>query len=72
MAHFYLRRIGPDGVLALNVQVEISDGNRQVTVTLEPADLTVGQSAKMTRDEWARFVDGTAGGRGDRRSPSTS
>jgi hypothetical protein len=62
MTHLELRaRIGPDGVLTLNVPVGISEANRDVKVIVEPADAAVGHTTEMTRDEWARFVAETAG-----------
>jgi hypothetical protein len=62
MTHLELRtRIGPDGILTLNVPVGISEANREVKVIVEPANEEVGLTARMTRDEWARFVDETAG-----------
>jgi len=61
MTHLELRaRIGPDGVLTLNVPVGISEANREVKVTVEPADLA-GETTKLTQDQWARFVHETAG-----------
>jgi hypothetical protein len=62
MTHLELRaRIGPDGMLTLNVPVGMSEANQEVKVIVESADAAVGLTAKMTRDEWARFVDETAG-----------
>jgi hypothetical protein len=56
--------------LALNVPLGISDAIRELKVTVEPADLTVGQSTKTTRDERARIVGETAGAwRGDDERP---
>jgi len=62
MTHLELRaRIGPDGILSLNVPVGLSEANREVKVIVEPADAPVGRTAKMTQDAWERFVDETAG-----------
>ena len=62
MTHLELRaRIGPDGILTLNVPVGMSEANREVKVIVEPADAAVAPTPKMTRDDWARFVDQTAG-----------
>ena len=61
MTHLELRaRIGPDGVLTLNVPVGNSEANREVKVIVEPADLA-GETTKLTQDQWARFVQETAG-----------
>ena len=61
MTHLELRaRIGPDGILNLNVPVGISDANREVKVIVEPAE-TGGETTELTREQWARFVDETAG-----------
>jgi hypothetical protein len=54
-------RIGPDGILTLDVPVGISEANREVKVIVEPSDVGVAHTSKMTRDEWKRFVDETAG-----------
>ncbi len=61
MTHLELRaRIGPDGILNLNVPMGISDANREVKVIVEPADLG-GEITELTQEQWARFVDETAG-----------
>jgi hypothetical protein len=61
MIHLELRaRIGPDGILNLNVPVGISDANREVKVIVEPADKG-GGPIELTQEQWARFVDETAG-----------
>jgi hypothetical protein len=61
MTHLELRaRIGPDGILSLNVPVWISEANREVRVIVEPADV-VGVMTALTQEQWARFVDETAG-----------
>ena len=63
-------RIGPDGILSLNVPAGISEANREVNVIVEPVDAAVGQTAKMTPEEWKRFVDETAGAwKGDLERP---
>jgi len=63
-------RIGPDGVLTLNVPAGLSEANREVKVIVEPADVLVGKNAKMTPEEWARFVYETAGAwKGDLERP---
>jgi hypothetical protein len=54
-------RVGPDGILTLSVPVGIDEANREVTVVVQPAEAAVEPTAKMTREEWARFVDQTAG-----------
>jgi hypothetical protein len=50
-------RVGPDGVLALNVPVGTQDANREVIVTVRPSPTP----PKMTRDEWLQFIKETAG-----------
>jgi hypothetical protein len=72
MTHIELRtRIGPDGILSLSVPVGMSEANREVKVIVEPADVAVGKATKMTPEEWARFVDETAGAwKGDLERPA--
>jgi hypothetical protein len=72
MTHIELRtRIGPDGILSLSVPVGMSEANREVKVIVEPADVAVGKAAKMTPEEWPRFVDETAGAwKGDLERPA--
>jgi hypothetical protein len=71
MTHLELRaRIGPDGILSLNVPVGLSEANREVKVIVEPADTAMSESENLSRDDWARFVDETAGAwRGDLERP---
>jgi hypothetical protein len=71
MTHIELRaRIGPDGILSLTVPVGLSEANREVKVIVEPADGAMGKTNKVNRDDWARFVDETAGAwRGDLERP---
>jgi hypothetical protein len=54
-------RVGPDGILLLSVPAGMSEANREVKVIVESADVPLGSPAKMTPEEWARFVDETAG-----------
>ena len=62
MTHLELRaRIGPDGILTLNVPVGISEANREVKVIVESAEAAVRKAKNEVSDEWARFVDETAG-----------
>jgi hypothetical protein len=62
MTHIEVRtRVGPDGILTLSVPVGISEANREVKVIVEPADEIVKETARMFREERARFVDQTAG-----------
>jgi hypothetical protein len=53
-------RVGPDGILNLNVPVGISDANREVKIIVEPADM-VGEATEVTQEQWARFVAETTG-----------
>jgi hypothetical protein len=54
-------RIGPDGILTLSVPVGIAEANREVKVVIEPAKTPRKRRPKLTREEWAQFVDQTAG-----------
>jgi hypothetical protein len=54
-------RVGPDGVLTLSVPVGMSEANREVKVVVESAEDRVEHTARMSREEWARFVATTAG-----------
>jgi hypothetical protein len=62
VTHLELRaRIGPDGILTLTVPVGLSEANREVMVIVEPADMAVGKAKTVSRNDWVRFVDETAG-----------
>jgi len=50
-------RVGPDGVLRVNVPIGVADANREVTLTVEP----VAAKRPMTQDEWRRWVQAMAG-----------
>ncbi len=64
-------RVGPDGVLTLSVPVGISEANREVKVVVEAVEGRIGESPKMTREEWAQFVAATAGAwKGDLERPA--
>ena len=64
-------RIGPDGVLTLNVPTGLSEANRKVKVIVEPANVSGGHNAKLTPEEWAQFVDEMAGAlKGDLERPN--
>jgi hypothetical protein len=71
MTHIELRtRVGPDGILTLSVPVGMSEANREVNVIVEPVGAAVSRTAPMTPEEWARFVDETAGAwKGDLERP---
>ncbi len=63
-------RIGPDGILTLSVAAGMSEANREVKVIVEPTDVADKKTAKMTPEEWERFVDETAGAwKGDLERP---
>ena len=49
-------RIGPDGVLHLEVPVGVADANQEVQVTIESA-----RAPRMTSDEWRAWIHATAG-----------
>lgn len=56
MAPIHLKaKVGPDGVLHLDVPVGADGANHDVEVTVTPA------RPAMTREEWHRFVAETAG-----------
>jgi hypothetical protein len=52
-------RVGADGVLQLSVPFGVSEADRQVEVTIEPADTAA--TKQLARDEWRQFVTETAG-----------
>lgn len=49
-------RIGPDGILQLNVPVGPGEANHEVRVTIEP-----NSASTMTQDEWRQWVERLAG-----------
>ena len=51
-------RVGPNGVLTLNVPVGPDEADREVRVTVGPME---GPPASADRAGWKRFVDETAG-----------
>jgi len=53
-------RFGADGVLSLNVPVGPDDANREVIVTVEPAN-EIGRPPETSLEEWRRFLEETAG-----------
>lgn len=56
MAPIYLKaKVGPDGILHLDVPVGVGDANVEVEVTVNPA------KPSMTQEEWRKFVAETAG-----------
>jgi hypothetical protein len=54
-------RVGPDGVLNLKVPLAPGDANQSVRVTVEPLTETKDAAKAMSREEWLRFVESTAG-----------
>jgi hypothetical protein len=54
-------RVGPDGVLDLKVPLAPSDANQSVRVTVEPLTDAKDAAKLMSREEWLRFVESTAG-----------
>ena len=52
-------RVGADGVLQLSVPIGVSDADRAVEVTIEPAD--AASSKQIGHEEWRNFVLSTAG-----------
>lgn len=50
-------KLGKDGVLHLDVPFGISEASRDVEVTVEP----VMTQPQMTQEEWAAFINRTAG-----------
>ena len=56
MAPIHLKaKVGPDGVLHLDVPVGTDEANHEVDVTVRPARPT------MTQEEWHKFIAETAG-----------
>ncbi len=53
----FTSRVGPDGVLHLNVPLGSPDAGREVQVTVE----AVPPARELTADEWAAFLARTAG-----------
>lgn len=55
-------RIGPDGMLSLQIPIGPEDANQEVVVTVRPAEEPPASTRpKMSREEWLRFIDETAG-----------
>jgi hypothetical protein len=52
-------RVDADGVLRISIPIGASDADREVQVTIEPAE-EIG-SKRLAVDEWRRFVAETAG-----------
>lgn len=52
-------RIDSDGNLRLDVPIGTADANRDVVVTIAPAEDS--SSAEQSRDEWRKFIDSIAG-----------
>ncbi len=50
-------RIGPDGILTLNVPFGPADANRQVVITVSPEP----EQIAISREEWLNAVEATAG-----------
>lgn len=48
---------GPDGIIKLEVPTGLPDADFEVTVVVEPRKL----ARRMSREEWLRFIDETAG-----------
>lgn len=48
-------RVGPDGVLRLNVPIGKAEAEREVELTIEPAP------ARLSDDEYQEFLRSTAG-----------
>jgi hypothetical protein len=64
-------RVGADGVLRISILIGGSDADREVQVTIEPAE-EIG-SKRLAVDEWRRFVAETAGAwQGDLPRPEQS
>ena len=56
MAPIHLKaKVGPDGVLHLDVPIGAEEANHEVDVTVEPA------KPAMTQEEWHKFIAETAG-----------
>jgi hypothetical protein len=62
MTHIELRtKVGPDGMLTLNVPVGMAEANRDVRVVVESVTPGDGGAPAMTREEWQTFIAETAG-----------
>jgi hypothetical protein len=53
-------RVGSDGVLTLTVPVGMAQANREVKVTVEPAEKTAAE-APLDPEQWQQFIRQTAG-----------
>ena len=53
------RQVGPDGVLALQVPLGLSEANAEVLVTIQPLD--VRDTDELTNEDWHEFVESTYG-----------
>lgn len=50
-------RIGPDGILNLNVPVGLAEANKEVIVTVE----SITTAPKPDQESWRKAVEATAG-----------
>jgi hypothetical protein len=50
-------RVGADGILQINIPIGVADANREVQVTIEPAET----SAVRSRQDYLDFLRATAG-----------
>jgi hypothetical protein len=61
MSHIELAsRVGADGVLRISVPLGPDEANREVKVTVEPAD-ACARLSRPSREEWQEFIRATAG-----------
>ncbi len=51
-------RVGPDGTLSVTVPLSPDDGNREVIVSVEPAETT---PTAITPEAWRKLIEQTAG-----------
>lgn len=49
--------VGPDGVLTLNLPLGVAEANREVVVTVRPAD----EATAPDPAAWKRLIESTAG-----------
>jgi len=48
-------KVGPDGVLAVEIPLGVAEANKRVRVVVEPLNVAAA------RDAWLRFIEETAG-----------
>ena len=54
-------RVGADGVLSVTVPLGPAEANREVVVTIEPANQAAKKAVEMTQEEWSAWIKSMAG-----------